>query len=242
MAALNGGASDPASPIVSAATFYEYIRKHMYLACDELALDPETKLQPYQCPVLIIPLNGKDCSHNPVCYRCGPPAAPERPFIVNVGNSEVTLEWYDPPFDGVAPEKYRVYMRNVSRCYNDWNPIAYNGDITTTKYKIRDLPTGVYCQFKVVGYNSGGWGLHSEETIMVCPGEELNPLGYGIKWKRLAMGGPLSVVDRMNVYPKHRHEALKGMEMLIAFGQQKHGFQKGMLHCYCSVFVCNSIM
>ena len=75
---------------------------------------------------------------------------------------------------------------------------------------MRELPSGVPCQFRVRAYNSGGWGELSEATLMVCPGEDQTPMETMRKWKKLKQGGPLMIIDRLQEYPKHRLDQLKG--------------------------------
>lgn len=126
---LSGGASTPENYTVSVQALYDFVKKAVDKELEEIAA-ADNQLHPghhhkgkHQSPVLIVPLNSTNVAQNPVCYRIGPPTQPERPFIVLVGRNEVTLQWYNPLFDGVPAEKYRIFMRNVSRCFNVWRPI-----------------------------------------------------------------------------------------------------------------------
>ncbi|KAJ1439130.1 hypothetical protein B484DRAFT_391978, partial [Ochromonadaceae sp. CCMP2298] len=159
---------------------------------------------------------GKD---QPVFYRCGPPTAPEQPYIVRMGDTEVVLEWYNPSFDGVPASRYKVAMRNVTRNFSAWSDLHYPGDITHTRFRVRDLPMGVACQFRVAGGNSAGWGDYSEATTMVTPGEQCEVLPQALKWRRLRAGGVLAVLDRLERYGVYRDEHLVGLRMLLGWGR-----------------------
>ena len=95
------------------------------------------------------------------------------------------------------------------------------------KYKIRDLPSGVPCTFRITGYNNGGWGMPSEETPFITPGEEYNPLPTLKKWSKLSLGGPLAIIDRMQLYPNHRDEQVAGLKKVYSFAMKSGGFHKG---------------
>lgn len=34
-----------------------------------------------QSPILLVPKKYPSAANNPICFRCGPPAAPERPYV-----------------------------------------------------------------------------------------------------------------------------------------------------------------
>lgn len=149
--------------------------------------------------------------------------------IVRVGNNEVLLEWYNPPFAGVPPTRYRVYMRNKSRNYNTWQEVYYPGDVAKTQFLARDLPMGVSCQFKVTACNSGGWGQLSEETIFVTPGEESEQMSSETKWRRIQQGGILAAIDHMQTCPRDGDEQRRGLKMLLSFGQTNNGFKNSAM-------------
>ena len=91
------------------------------------------------------------------------------------------LEWYNPNFDGIPPSCYKIFMKNVSRSYKTWREVAFKGQIKTTRFLVKNLPSGVSCKFRVKAFNNGGWSDLSDESIMVCPGEEQQPLPTDIK-------------------------------------------------------------
>lgn len=119
-------------------------------------------------------------------------------------------------------------MFNVSRTFKTWRPIEYSNDICTTRFLVRNLPMGVPCQFKVAAYNNGGWGELSEESLLAIPGEEQTPLSAALRWKRLTMGGPISLMDRLDFYPKHRMEHVDGLQKILQFALQT-GLKKGTI-------------
>ena len=141
----------------------------------------------------------------------------------------VLLEWYNPPFSGVQPTKYKIYMKNKSRNFNNWMEVYYPGDIQKTQFLVRDLPMGVGCQFKVQAYNSGGWSGLSEETIFVTPGEETEVVSFENRWKRLEKGGLLAVLDYMDICGANCEETRKGLHMIINYGQNGTGFKNARI-------------
>ena len=66
--------------------------------------------------------------------------------------------------------------------------VHYPGDIKKTSFLIRNLPSGIPCQFKVCGYNNGGWGELSSESNLVIPGEDLAPTPDAQRWLRIREG------------------------------------------------------
>jgi len=97
------------------------------------------------------------------------------------------------------------------------------------KYKVRDLPSGVQCTFRIEGYNNGGWGQPSEETPFITPGEEFSPLPFMKRWTKLSLGGPLAIIDRLNLYPNHRDDYITGLAKISGFAARSNGFHKGMI-------------
>jgi len=191
-----------------------------------MAADGEKNIKFNQNPMLIIPINNSEAVKFPVCFKCAPPPAPEIPFIIRVGLSEVHLEWYNALFDGSPPTKYQVYMKNVSRNFSSWSPIDYPGDIVKRTFLVRNLPSGVACQFAVRAYNNGGWSELSPPTLFVCPGEDRAPIPSTLRWKKLKLGGPLAIVDRMQAHSLHRFDQSKGLKYLSMLGQNQTGFTK----------------
>lgn len=180
-----------------------------------------------QNPLLFVPKNNAKAAKNPICIRCGPPAAPDKPFVVRTGTNEVLLEWYSPEFEGVKPWKYQIEMRNNSRVFNTWKPINYTPEIRLTRFLVRDLPSGVACRFRVSAFNNGGWSRDSKETGNVIPGEELTPLQTAGRWRKIGLGGPMAILDKMRLEPLNRLENTLGLRRLSAFAQKSNGFAKG---------------
>lgn len=218
-AALRGGASNPENPYVTAQAVFECIKTHL------LAKTAEDGLR--QCPVMVLPPKCHRFAGNPVCFRCGPPGAPNRPYAVSVGNDRVELAWTNQKFEGVPPARYRILMRySQSRNFADWTPIPYPSDLTKRTFTVRSLPSGVQVQFKVQGFNSGGWGKPSQASEPLCPGEKLMPIDDKVKWHRLNTGGPLAIVARLDSFPLHRHEYVTGLRLLVSLAQKSNGFQR----------------
>lgn len=182
-----------------------------------------------QTPLLFVPSNNARAAKNPICVRCGPPAAPEQPFVIKTTANEAVLEWYLPDFDGVPPHKFQIEMRNRSRVFNEWKPIRYTPDIQTTRFRVRDLPSGVACQFRVSAFNNGGWSKESEETASVIPGEELTPLLTAGRWRLIAMGGSLAMLDKMKNEPGNRLEIALSLQRIASIAQKSNGFTKGTI-------------
>ncbi len=183
-----------------------------------------------QSPVIIVPRGKEHFVDNPVVFRCGPPAAPERPFIVKVGYDQVLLEWFNPPFDGVPPVKYVIFMRNNTRIYHNWTPISYNGTITWSKFVVKDLVPGIPCQFKIQSMNNGGWSMFSEASSMCFPGEEQQPLTSLKRWKKIELGGVMAILDRLQAHPYQRHEHVTGLHKIVSHGLKMRGFKKAIGH------------
>jgi hypothetical protein len=148
------------------------------------------------------------------------------------------LIWYNPPFDGVPAANYKLYMRNVSRNFNNWSEIdiPHPGTIAKNEFLVRNLPPGIQCQFKVSASNNGGWGQLSEPSAMITPGSEQTPISTAKRKTRLILGGPLAILDRLQLYPKHREEHVWGLSRLVTCGILNNGFKKSQLqkrlaHC-----------
>eukprot|EP00597_Dinobryon_sp_UTEXLB2267_P006584 CAMPEP_0170093198 /NCGR_PEP_ID=MMETSP0019_2-20121128/26341_1 /TAXON_ID=98059 /ORGANISM="Dinobryon sp., Strain UTEXLB2267" /LENGTH=656 /DNA_ID=CAMNT_0010313939 /DNA_START=331 /DNA_END=2302 /DNA_ORIENTATION=- len=182
-----------------------------------------------QTPVLIIPLNSPNTVYNPVFFRCGPPCAPEKPWIIKSGVDFVLLQWQMPLFDGVPPIKYKVFMKNVSRTFTQWQEVHYPGDITKTSFLVRNLPSGIPCQFKVCAYNNGGWGEFSLESNFVTPGEDLDPIPDRQRWLRLREGGVLTILDHLDKHSHHRNDTYTGLKLIVGMGQTQHGYKNSAI-------------
>lgn len=160
-----------------------------------------------------------------ICYKCGPPCAPERPYILEILPNSVNIQWFNPPFDGIAPTKYKIYMKNITRNFHEWEEVHYPGDIMKTKFLVRNLPIGVACQFKVAAFNNGGWGKPSDPTSFVTPGEEQAEITQEMRWYRVRQGGVLAVLDQMSQYKNNREEQLIGLKILLGIGSCHCGFK-----------------
>lgn len=193
-------------------------------------------------PAFYVPKNNLKASRNPVCLRCGPPAAPEKPFVMRHGTNEIALEWYNQEFDGVPPHKYEIEVKNKTRVYKVWRRVITPADITKTAYTVRELPSGVPCQFRVRAYNNGGWSKFSLPTRMVTPGEHLTPLPTISRWMRITQGGPFAAVDIMNAHPLDRMEHVRGMKLLYAFAVENNGFLKGTLQLKAAHAACHCLI
>eukprot|EP01036_Dinobryon_divergens_P030135 gene30135-39332_t len=172
---------------------------------------------PTQSPVLVVPPASAKQVFNPVFFRCGPPCAPERPW------------WQMPVFDGVAASKFKVFMKNVSRAYNKWQEVHYPGDIKKMTFLVRNLPSGIPCQFKVCAYNNGGWGELSAESNQVTPGEDLGPTPDAQRWLRIREGGVLAALDQLDAHPQHRYDTIKGLKLVSSIGHTQNGFKNSAI-------------
>ena len=139
------------------------------------------------------------------------------------------LEWYNPKFDGVAPIKYKISMKNFTRNFNTWKDLYYPGDITTTRFLVRNIPMGVACQFRIAAYNTAGWGQYSDESAQVTPGEEREVMPDRVRWARLRQGGALAIMDRLNQCTCYRSEFLIGLKLLLGIGQITCGFKNSAI-------------
>lgn len=95
--ALRGGACKPHSRFVTALDLYTFIHAYMAKTIDRYnalahaehkpAAEGEAPVPPpvsvHQTPVLFVPHGpeGLAMARNPVCYKCDPPAAPEKPYV-----------------------------------------------------------------------------------------------------------------------------------------------------------------
>jgi hypothetical protein len=163
----------------------------------------------------------------PVCMRCCVPPRTDEPFVVRATESTVSLQWYNPLFDGVKPKSYRVEMKTFSRNFSDWMPLRNTGLITSPMYVIKDLPLGIAVQFRVCARNNGGWGEVSEPCAAVIPGENLAPLPTEVRWRRIVRAGVLGILDYLEVHAQNRWEHLIGFRFLLDYAQKHQGFKKG---------------
>ena len=227
---IKGGACIPDSKVLDVEMLFTFMHAHLKKSLAALPNpEPDSKdVKPNQSFVLLTPKGDKKYLKYPVCFKIGPPCSPEKPYIVRIDATAVLLEWYMPDFSGVAPLKYQIKMRNVSRRFKEWTTVYTPGDIKLNKFLVRDLPTGIPCQFQVQAFNNGGWGQKSRETSLVTPGEDLMPIDDKTRWTRLGMGGALAIMDRLNEFPLYRHEYVIGLKKLNSYGSKSLGFKKGV--------------
>ena len=179
-----------------------------------------------QSPMLFVPSKNAKASKNPLCARCGPPAAPEKPYVVRTGINEVALEWYNPEFDGVAPSRYILEMYSKTRVFHTWQVCPSPVDIKTTTFIVRDLPSGVGVQFRLKCCNSGGWSQYSAASQQVTPGDSLTPLPTAGRWRRIVRGGTSAILDILLARPLNRVEHIIGLRKVQSFIVQECGFKK----------------
>ena len=231
--AVSGEASLPERSVVTAIDLFRYLSQFYQNVnwADDLDRGSESSAtsNAFQAPVLFIPEGMGEAALNPVCHRCCEPPAPDRPVIRGIGKNEVEICWSVPEFDGAPSINYRVQMRNLTRNFNLWKQVDYRGVITPLSFKIRNMPSGVHSKFRVEAFNQGGWSAASEETEYVCPGSAVTQPSKGVGWNRMAMGGSLSVVDHMSRHPYSREDALRGLRLLVVFGQRDIDFHKGKI-------------
>lgn len=89
--ALRGGACKPHNKYVTALDLYTNIRSYMARTIERLnalaqaEYRPESEQPPpvpvYQTPALFVPQGHLEMANNPVCFKCDPPAAPEKPYV-----------------------------------------------------------------------------------------------------------------------------------------------------------------
>jgi hypothetical protein len=221
---------------VSALDMFFYVRenmkKNLEKVGDRALQGPDQPVA--QDPVLFVPADNHQAADFPVCCLCGPPAAPDAPFVVKCGSNSALLEWSNPPFDGVAPTHYKVFMRNNCRLFYNWSVVpgaeflAHVGPPgTPNRFNVNHLPSGVAVEFCVSAYNYGGWGSLSRSSVSVTPGDFLQPQSMRAEWKKITKGGPLAVLDRLDSCPENRWEHITGMKLLITFAQKEgEGFSR----------------
>ena len=143
-----------------------------------------------------------------------------------MGRSEVLIQWEDPPFSGMAPFKYRVYTKNCTRLHSQWAEVRHPGGIHRNSFLVRNLPAAIECEFCVDACNNGGWGGRSLSSGLVCPGSDIVPISAAVRRARLAAGGQLTVLDRLEQYPQHREEQVWGLARLLSFASVSVGYPK----------------
>lgn len=239
--ALTGICSQPSNAIVPVSEFMKVVYADVLETVRVMQLpvpvegdttiahEEDTTNKYYQNPVLYIPPDAEHVLSTPVSYRCTEPPAPYAPQVVRVGRHEVELTWDNPAFEGLPPTFYRLSMKNLTRNYNHWNYVDSKGAIAAQKFIVRNLPSGIQCTFRVEAFSRGGWSTASQDTGYVCPGEKFVPIDFYTRWTRLAAGGPLAIMDRMAAVPCVREENIRGLQLLVVFGQKDDGFHKGKM-------------
>ena len=200
------------------------------------------KLSLHQSAAFYVPKKNMRAQRNPICLRCGPPAAPEKPYVIRKGTNEVSLEWYNPDFDGVPANKYEIEVRSKTRVYKVWRKVKTPAPVTKTSYTVRELPSGVECQFRVRAFNNGGWSKYSLPTAMVTPGEHLTPLPTISRWRRIVQGGPLAAIDIMLLHPLNRGEHRRGLTLLNAYASQNKGFVRATVQLKAAHAACHTLL
>ena len=89
--ALRGGACNPENKTVSALDLFKFIHPFLIKAVDRINLQnsadykPESELPApapvYQTPVMFLPTGMRHLAMNPICFKCDPPAAPDKPYV-----------------------------------------------------------------------------------------------------------------------------------------------------------------
>ena len=212
---------------VSAKEVYLYLHTEMHKNLEKLTESDDEGLFARQDPLLFVPSHNLEAAENPVCCVCGPPAAPEAPFVVRLGGNSVLLEWDLVAFDGVGPTHYRIYMRNNTKLFFDWTVapgcarIDHIPGNKSMRFSVNHLPLGVPTEFCVAAANIGGWSKLSPPSVMATPGEDVLPYSAQKSWNLVSQGGPLAILDRLAKYPEHRHDHLTGFRFLIVFAQRE---------------------
>ena len=90
---LRGTCCKPESEFVSAIDIFRFVHNHVTSTIErynarniaEYKPEPDTEPTPpapfIQSPVMFVPENCPQFIYNPICYRCGPPAAPDKPYV-----------------------------------------------------------------------------------------------------------------------------------------------------------------
>lgn len=94
--ALRGGACKPENKTVSALDLFKYIHPFMQKAVERINLQSAAEYKPptendlqasappvavYQTPVMFVPTGMRELAKNPICFKCDPPAAPDKPYV-----------------------------------------------------------------------------------------------------------------------------------------------------------------
>lgn len=166
----------------------------------------------------------------------------------------MTLKWSESPFSGVHATSYRLQFRNDSRNFKQWTPVPNLGEINRKCHRVVNLTKGMTYQFRVSAGNNGGWGEESEPSDEVCPGS-----GYGrvagkmtssgsifistaLRRSRLSKGGPLAILDHLELFPMTRDEHVWGLARLRSMAQSASGYKKETLQTRVAVAAIYSLL
>jgi hypothetical protein len=88
---LRGAACKPHSEVVSAKDLYKLLVKNVSSTIERINLRNTAEYHPesgdpppaalLMSPVMFVPQGAFHLANNPICYRCGPPPAPEKPYV-----------------------------------------------------------------------------------------------------------------------------------------------------------------
>lgn len=149
--------------------------------------------------------------------------------MTSVGPNDVHLSWTEPAFSGAPSNAFKIFFRNGSRNFSEWTQVPNLGDVLIHSHHIRGLTKGIAYEFRVRAFNNGGWGTDSEPSDFACPGSSLILITTATKRSRLAMGGPLTILDYLGSHPIHREDHLWGLSKLVSFAQMSSGYARGDL-------------
>lgn len=89
--ALRGGACKPHSKYVTALDLFTFVRAYVAKTVDRYNALAQAEYRPegeqpapvpaHQSPLLFVPQGHPEMAKNPVCYKCDPPAPPEKPYV-----------------------------------------------------------------------------------------------------------------------------------------------------------------
>lgn len=122
-----------------------------------------------------------------------------------------------------------MFFRNGTRNFSEWTRIPDLGDILITSHHVRGLTRGVSYEFRVRACNNGGWGADSEPSDSVCPGSAPILIVTAARRQRLAMGGPLAILDHLALHPIHCGDQSWGLGKLNSMAQISGGYNTGAL-------------
>uniref|UniRef100_A0A7N8Y5C1 Titin n=1 Tax=Mastacembelus armatus TaxID=205130 RepID=A0A7N8Y5C1_9TELE len=101
-------------------------------------------------------------------HQFRPPGPPGKPFVYNVTNDGMTIQWEKPLYDGgTAIQGFHVEKKEKnSAIWQKVNTVL----IKETEYRILELIEGLEYSFRVYAQNDAGFGRVSDETTPDAPG------------------------------------------------------------------------